>query len=402
MLSVSVFRLIAILVLYIGGPFLLIGLYQRYRFLSKVGTIVMAYALGILMSFSGLTHPASPEEAETLASWQKILQTLCVPLAIPLMLFSSDFKAWTKNMKGTFVALFCGIVAVVAAVTLSFLFFRNAGVNELDKAAGLMVGFYTGGTPNVASLNMALSPQPTTFLLVNTFEITLTFFLLAFLVGGGYKLIRKVMPYKKEETEASRAVGGKPSVSEGQSFENYKGMLSAKILKPLALPLLCSVVLFAVSGLLSMYLVPENFQEVAVILLITTLSIGLSFWKKLRFTPRMFELGMYFILVFSIIIASCFQVNQIEKSTMGLMFFILSVLLLSVSFHFLLARLCKIDADMFTISVVGLVFSPPFVPTVAGLMQSRRCLISGIVIGLMGYALGNYLGIAVYGLVQYL
>ncbi len=385
--------------LYVGGPFLIIWLYRRYKFFSKVGTIVMAYALGILMSLSGLTHPAAPEAAETLASWQKILQTVCVPLAIPLMLFSSDFKAWTKNMKSTFVALFCGIVAVVAAVTLSFLFFRNAGVNELDKAAGLMVGFYTGGTPNVASLNMALSPQPTTFLLVNTFEITITFFLLAFFVGGGYKLIRKIMPFKKENENPDMPAS---SQGEEQSFENYAGMLSAKILKPLALPLLCSIVLFAVSGLFSMHFVSENFQEVAVILLITTLSIGLSFWKKLRSTPRMFELGMYFILVFSIIIASCFQIDQIERSTMGLMFFILSVLLLSVLFHFLLAKLCKVDADMFTISVVGLVFSPPFVPTVAGLMQSRRCLISGIVIGLMGYALGNYLGIAVYGLVQYL
>ncbi len=394
-----VFRLAAIVTLYVGGPFLIIWLYRRYKFFSKVGTIVMAYALGILMSLSGLTHPAAPEAAETLASWQKILQTVCVPLAIPLMLFSSDFKAWTKNMKSTFVALFCGIVAVVAAVTLSFLFFRNAGVNELDKAAGLMVGFYTGGTPNVASLNMALSPQPTTFLLVNTFEITITFFLLAFFVGGGYKLIRKIMPFKKENENPDMPAS---SQGEEQSFENYAGMLSAKILKPLALPLLCSIVLFAVSGLFSMHFVSENFQEVAVILLITTLSIGLSFWKKLRSTPRMFELGMYFILVFSIIIASCFQIDQIERSTMGLMFFILSVLLLSVLFHFLLAKLCKVDADMFTISVVGLVFSPPFVPTVAGLMQSRRCLISGIVIGLMGYALGNYLGIAVYGLVQYL
>lgn len=207
------------------------------------------------------------------------------------------------------------------------------------------------------------------------------------------------MPFRKEEENPNAPAS---STSEEQSFENYEGMLSAKILKPLVLPLLCSIALFAVSGLFSMHFVSENFQEVSVILLITTLSIGLSFWKKLRSTPRMFELGMYFILVFSIIIASCFQIDQIERSTLGLMFFILSVLLLSVLFHFLLAKLCKVDADMFTISVVGLVFSPPFVPTVAGLMKSRRCLISGIVIGLMGYALGNYLGIAVYGLVQYL
>ena len=112
------FRLAAIVTLYVGGPFLIIWLYRRYKFFSKAGTIVMAYALGILMSLSGLTHPVAPEAAEALSSWQKILQTVCVPLAIPLMLFSSDFKAWTKNMKGNFVALFCGLVAVVTAVVV--------------------------------------------------------------------------------------------------------------------------------------------------------------------------------------------------------------------------------------------------------------------------------------------
>lgn len=411
---VSSFRVGLVVFIYVAGPFFIIWLYQRFRFLSKVGTVVMAYALGILLSLSGLTDPAK-DGAESLRACQGLLQNLCVPLAIPLMLFSADFRSWLKHLKGTFVAFFCGLVAISAAVALSYLLFKGEGIAELDKAAGLMMGFYTGGTPNVMSLNLALQPSPETFLLVNTFEIFITFFLLAFLVAGGYRLVRKVLVYKPDHAEnaplavpvpGKGAQAGRDEKSGGEisasDFENYSGMLKAKTLKSLLLPLACSVVLFAVAGGLSKIFVPGNYQVVSVVLLITTLAICLSFWPRLRSTPRMFEAGMYFILVFSIIIASDFQVSRVGAGASGLMLFILCVLVTSVLLHLLLAKLFKVDADLFTVSLVGLIFSPPFVPTVAGLMRSRRCLISGIVVGLLGYAVGNYAGIALYWLTRYL
>lgn len=402
------FRMICILLLYLVGPLAIVGLYQRFGFLSKVGTVVMAYALGIVMSLTGLTG-FEGVGVESMQAWQDVLQNVCVPLAIPLMLFSADFRSWVKNLKGTFVAFFCGLAAVSAAVVLSFILFRGRNIAELDKAAGLMMGFYTGGTPNVASLNMALQPSPETFLMVNTFEIFITFFLLAFLVAGGYRLVRRMLRYKSDadidrETGDDKERKGLEPVAEisAPDFENYAGMLKPGVLKKLLLPLGCSLGLFLFAGGFSKLFVGPDYQVVSVILIITTSAICLSFWPRLRSTPRMFEAGMYFILVFSVVIASQFQFARVREDASGLMFFILAVLLLSVLLHLLLARLFKVDADLFTISLVGLVFSPPFVPTVAGLMKSRRCLISGIVVGLLGYAVGNYLGVAVYWFTRYL
>lgn len=383
-------RIVICAVLYLLGPIGIIFLYQKFRFLSKVGTIVMAYALGIVMSFTGISDPSLVENGE-LTFFKEALQTVCVPLAIPLMLFSSDFRAWMKSLKSTFIAFFCGVIAISVAVTLSFLFFKGRGIPELDKAAGLMMGFYTGGTPNVASLKIALQPSSETFLLVNTFEIFITFFLLAFLVAGGYRLIRKVLRYQ-DDSSLDNGTGGDIG-----RFEDYHGMLRFSVWKRLLPALLVAVGVFAVAGLFSRKFVPADYQVVSVILVITTLSILLSFWKYLRKTPKMFELGMYFILVFSTVIASDFQFSKVTGETAaGLMGFIAVVLLLSVSVHLLLAKLTRVDADLFTISAVGLIFSPPFVPAVAGLMKSQRCLISGIVVGLMGYAIGNYLGVAMY------
>ncbi len=386
-----------VLALYLLGPLLICRLYGRFRILSKAGTIVMAYALGILMSLSGLMDETLPQAA-TVTKSQDLLQDLCVPLAIPLMLFSADFRSWMKSFKKTFVSFFCGIAAATLSVFLAFCLFRNQGIFELDKAAGLMVGFYTGGTPNVAALDMALRPSAETFLLVNTFEIFITFFLLAFLVGGGYKLVRKILRYAPEKPDES--VAEATPAAEADSFENYSGMFSAKTLKSLLLPFACSVALSGLAAACSFLWVPENYRVVSVILIITTLAIALSFWEKLRRTPKMFELGMYFILVFSIIVASRFNIAKVGGQAGGLMAFIAVVLLLCLLTHLLLAKCCQVDADLFTISAVGLIFSPPFVPTVAGLMKSRRCLISGIVVGLLGYATGTYLGMLTFMLVH--
>lgn len=420
-----VWRLVLMLVLYLSGPILIMWLSRRFRFLSKVGTIVMAYALGIIMSLSGLGE-VSGEGSSSLAMMKDILQTICVPLAIPLMLFSSDLRYWIKSLKSTLIAFFCGIVAITLAVSLSFFLFHDKGIPELDKAAALMVGFYTGGTPNVASLKLALQPSAETFLLVNTFEIFITFFFLAFLIGGGFRLVRLFLPYVPEyRNSGDRESAGGTVRSRGQrekdldlsgacenglaglekietdDFENYQGMLSWKVWKPLSLALFCSILLCGIAGCLSWLFVSPDYRVVSVILIITTFSMGFSFWERLRKTPKMFELGMYFILVFSMVIASDFKLSVVTGGTaLGLMAFISVVLVLSVSLHLLLAKVMKVDADLFTISAVGLIFSPPFVPAIAGLMKSRRCLISGIVVGLMGYAVGNYLGVALYMLIN--
>jgi uncharacterized membrane protein len=68
--------------------------------------------------------------------------------------------------------------------------------------------------------------------------------------------------------------------------------------------------------------------------------------------------------------------------------------------HILFSRIFKVDGDLFTVAHVGLLYSPPFVPPVVGAMGNKKVLISGIVIGLVGYAIGTYLGVAVAGLLK--
>ena len=56
----------------------------------------------------------------------------------------------------------------------------------------------------------------------------------------------------------------------------------------------------------------------------------------------------------------------------------------------------KLDGDTALVTSVALINSPPFVPLVAALLNNKEIIILGITIGMLGYMLGNYLGLAVY------
>ena len=389
-------RTIIICLIYVFAPVLIIELYKRYKFFKSIGTIIMAYAIGIIMALTGFSTSDNAPMIETIRALQnEIFPIICVPLAIPLMLFSCDFKKWMKNFKKTIISFFTGVVAIALTVVVCAYFFKDKGIEELPKAAGIMVGFYTGGTPNVASLKLALDASPLTYMLVNSFEIMISFFFLLFLVLKGFKLFRKVMIYVKDD----EAITAK-DVS-AVSFEDYNGFFKLGNLKRLLLPLGLAVAMLAVMLGLSFLFVPKDYIIVSVILAITTVSIVLSFWDRIRSTPKLFETGMYFILMFSIAIASAFRIDQVKPEHFQLFLFILFITVGCIAVHFLLAKLCKVDADLFTVSAVGLIFSPPFVPIVAGLMNSRRALISGIVVGLLGYAVGTYLGVGICAMLTY-
>jgi uncharacterized membrane protein len=72
----------------------------------------------------------------------------------------------------------------------------------------------------------------------------------------------------------------------------------------------------------------------------------------------------------------------------------------SLFLHVLLSKLFKVDSDTTMITSVAFICSPPFVPVIAGALGNRHIVITGITIGIIGYAVGNYLGFLVASLLS--
>ena len=375
-----------ILACYILFPLLIIEGFKRWKAVQKIGTVVLAYAVGIIASLCGVFHFPDPAVAATFSKLQSTIMSVAVPLAIPLMLFNCDFKLWTKALPKTAWALVTGIAAVVVSVISGYFIFRNH-VPEVAKVAGMMTGIYTGGTMNFNALGASLGVDKSVMAIVLAFQMVITTPYIFFLLGGGYKIFRKLLPYKDITHKGRTDDGG----VETADVENYHNMLEKKNLLGMIKGLGLSFLFLAIGAGLAL-LITGTLNELVVILTITTLSIIASFFKKVRELPKTFELCMFFILVFSVIVASMFNINSVNGGSLYVGGFVLWIMGVSVALHLLLCRIAKVSGDLFCVCQVGLLCSPPFVPPIAGAMQNKKVLISGIVVGLVGYAIGTYCG----------
>jgi len=379
-------------------PFIVITIFRKYQLGKNVGTVIMAYVIGILLSFVfSFTGFLSQPEVESLTKIQDLLMYISVPLAIPLMLFSSDFRLWTKSLPKTFIALFTGLAAVCIAVVVSFIIFKNPEIPELDKVASVITGIYVGGTMNFFAVGSALKINESLLTQSLTYEMLIIFPFLLFITAGGYKLFRWLLPFK-DETSVEKNNNNNEELSLGD-IEIYEGMLTKKVFPKTMLGFLLSISFLIIGAGLS-FLITGKLNELTVILTITTLAIIASFNHKIRNLPRTFELGMFFILIFSVIVASKFNINEFKSSAVSVFLFVLSITLLFMIFHVILCRIFKISGDLFLVAIIALICSAPFVPPIVSAMGNRKVLISGITVGLAGYALGTYLGIGIFYLLK--
>lgn len=383
-------RAYIIIALYVLVPVVVIELFKRYTWMQKIGTVVAAYAIGILFALTGFVHfEAGTEAAVTFSKLQSTIMSVAVPIAIPLMLFNCDFRLWTKALPKTIWSLVGGIIAVLVAVVSGYFIFRTPEIPAFNKVAAMMTGIYTGGTMNFNALGASLGVDKTLMAIVLAFEMVFTTPYIFFIIGGGYKVFRKILPYqditRRGRTDENVAT---------KDVENYRGMLDKSNIGGMFIGLGLSILFLAIGAGLAL-LLTGTLNELVVILTITTLAIIASFFKKVRELPKTFELGMFFILIFSVIVASLFDIHSVNGGSLMIGLFVLWVMVIAAGLHLLFCRIAHVSGDLFCVSQIALLCSPPFVPPVVGAMQNKKVLISGIVIGLVGYAVGTYLGVAI-------
>ena len=354
---------------------------RRFSWLGKIGPVLILYFIGIIIGNIGLM----PEQMPAV---QEILSNAMVPLAIPLMLYGCTFKM--SGARSQILALVTGMISVATAVIIGYMIFGK-NLPEGAKVGGMLTGVYTGGTINLAALKTMLGVKDETYILINSYDILVSFLYLSFLLAIGIKLFRKFLPNSIESfTEKDEAAIQKEMQKEDR--KPHRGFLTrvgiAYIAKLLGLTLLIVGISAGVALLL-----PESMFMTIFILMLTTLGIGCSFIKKIHNMKYSYDIGMYFIYIFCIVVASMADLSELNLiGGMDLLGYLLIAVFGSLLLQVIFAKILKIDSDMMVIASVTYINSPPFVPMMAAAMKNKDVLIPGLTIGVIGYAVGNYLG----------
>jgi uncharacterized membrane protein len=414
-------KIIILIIFYLFFPVVIIWMCKRWTILQKLGTIVLAYGFGLIIGSIGLMPVGSEgyrfalqgkgyiqkSEVETLVSQgkaieddiyvnrikmiQDLIPSVCIPIAFPLLLFSLNIRSWLRHAKKGFISVLLALVSGLVMVSAGFFIWKDK-IPEAWKLAGMFEGIYTGGTPNFAAVKMALNVDNNLFVIVNTYDIIVGAFLVLFFITIAPKLFRMILP----PFEESKGIKGDEAeiASQTQDLEDYSGIFSKEIFIPLLKALGISILIIALSGGIA-FLIPKAPLMVVVILSITTLGILASLIKWVNHIKKTFQLGMYFILVFSLVIATTADIRTMFGiGMMNLVAFISWCYFGSLFLHIILAKIFRVDSDNFLITSAAYIFSPPFVPMVANALKNKDVIVTGITGGILGYLLGNYFGVA--------
>jgi len=376
---------VLLILFYFSFPVLIIYLCLKYSWLDKVGAVLINYGFGILIANIGVF----PEGVDKL---QEILITILIPIAIPLLLFSADMNTWLKLIGKTALTFGVGIIALLISIYAGYYFFVDE-IENLSEISGMLVGVYTGGTPNLASIKTALNVPADRFIITHTSDMFASVLLLLFVLMGAQKVLNLILP--KFSLDNIKSEDNTVALEIAEDTQEFKGILNKKyhldILKGLGL----STLVFGIGGALSL-LVPENAVMLTVILTITTLAILLSFQARVQKIKKTFQTGMYLIHVFSLIVASMADFSKFDiGESIYIFYYVMFVVFGSFFVHLIIAYFLKVDTDTFIITTIAMVFSPPFIPVVAASLKNKHVIVSGITAGIIGYAIGNYLGIFV-------
>lgn len=354
---------------------------RRFSLLGKIGPVLILYFIGIIIGNIGLMPGQLP-------AVQELMSNAMVPLAIPLMLFGCTFKL--SGARSQLLALITGMISVATAVVIGFLIFGD-NIPEGNKVGGMLVGVYTGGTINLAALKTMLGVSDETYIMINSYDILVSFLYLTFLLTIGIKLFRKFLPnerksYSEEDEAAIRAEIGK------ENQNPYKGLFTRPGMAQAGKLLGLTALIVGVSAGIAL-LLPSGMFMTVFILLLTTLGIACSFIKPVREMKYSYDMGMYFIYIFCIAVASMADLSKLDfAGGIGLLGYLLAVVFGSLILQVIFAKIFRIDSDMMLISSVTYINSPPFVPMMAAAMKNKDVLIPGLTIGVIGYAAGNYMG----------
>jgi len=373
---------IAQVILYIGGPFLFLR-FSNLKIINTLSPVVCCYLLGVgLGNIPGLSLNMSIA---------KEFAELSVPLAIPLLLLPTDLIRWTRLAKSTVISFVLILVCVlIVSFSASFLFVDL--IPEHWKIAGMLVGVYTGGTPNMTAIGQSLSVTNEVFVLMNGADLILGGLYLLFILSFGHRLIGKFLMPFSEVNKAPLCDSHDQDKSQLERKDFFKLSRLAQI-KRIVLLILISVIFLGISAGFSL-LILKTLHPALVILGITTLGIAFSFNQKARSISGSYELGEFLLLVFCVAVGSMANIQNLANASFDYLAFAGIVMVGSITLHVILCRFFKIDKDTAIITSIAGVFGPPFVAPMAQALGNREVIISGLTSGLVGYAVGNYLGIA--------
>ena len=387
---------------------LAVWLEQRYRWASRVSGSIIAMVLAMALANTGVIPTSCP-------LYDDVVWGIIVPMGIPLLLLQCNLKRIWREAGRMLAVFLIGAAGTIAGAFLAFFALRGpyaaagGAVEELAAVASMMTGSYIGGSVNFSAMALQHGLRGTRTAAAATVadNLLMALYFFVLIACSGLRFFRS--RYRHPHIDAAER-GERKGRTQAAAFWSRKDISLLDIALDLAYAaavVWCSNLLAGIFSPLALEGTAGSFQEAlsdfagkflgSPYVWITTISVAAATLldKQAERLHGAQELGTYFIYLFLFVIGV--PANIYTVLTEAPLFLVLTFIMVAVNmlFCFTAAKLLHFDLEDAIIASNANIGGPT---TAAGMAVSQgwgRLVGPAMLVGTLGYVLGNYAGTVV-------
>jgi uncharacterized membrane protein len=347
----------------------------RFSWASKLGASLLIIIFGAVLSNLDLVPVASP-----------IYDAIMGPVtsfAIVWLLLSVNLRDVVRAGPRMLVAFGLAVLATMTGAVIATLAFGSAFPGDAWRLAGTLTGTYAGGSVNFVAVGREVAMSDSLFAasvaadnLVTAVWIGATLVLPLWL-GRWFPQARRDL----REGDASFA---------GEAFD----LLSARLRDLLLLATLAAAILVGSRWIASMT------PSIPNVVWLTTLALAVGQLRPVQRLEGSFQLGLLALNLFFAIIGVGSRISEILAVGVEVLYFTATIVLVHGLIVFLVGRLLRLDVETLSVASQAAVGGPSSALALTTARGWSSLALPGVLVGLMGYAVGTYAGLAVAALVR--
>ena len=349
---------------------------ERKSWGQQLGGPLLLLAIAMAAANTGII-PHSAPVYDTIAG-------LLVPMAIPLLLLRADFKTIFSESGPMLIAFMVAAGATVVGALVGVMLIDMGPLEA--QIAGTVTSSYIGGSLNFIATAEAVGIKDSAIYVagLSADAVGAVLFLVLLMLMPAIGFLRRAMPSKfiGADAAALRELRSAPETEEVKPFN----------LAQVANGIAVSLVICAVSVLLTTLLKIDSLF----ILVVTALSLLVANFAKpvLRYVSSEFEVGTLFMYIFFVAIGAGANLGDVLDSALPILLFIVVIVLVHLCLLVIVGRWMKLDLAEVMIASNACILGPAPAAALAASKGWQPLVAPGILVGLLGYAIATFIGVA--------
>ncbi|MFQ5351365.1 MAG: DUF819 domain-containing protein [Thermoanaerobaculia bacterium] len=382
--------LVAVIAAATGSAFWLHG---RFRWASRMSATLLVIILGALLSNLGLVAAESPV--------YEMISGPLVSLAIVWLLLAVDLRAVRRAGPRMLGAFALAVGATISGALTASAIFGGALPGTVARLAGVMTGTYSGGGLNFVAVGRAVKLPTDLFAAATAADNVVT----AIWIAMSLLLPVWLGRFYARVPPRGSAVGqtpsyddppeeGRPEAAAGEALTI--SFFAPVTIRPLDLALLTALaaLLVVVSGWLA-----ATTPQIPAVLWLTTLAVICAQLPRVRDLKGSMLLGGVALHLFFAVLGIASRLAEVLRVGPEIFLFTVTVVAVHGLLLYLAAWLLRFDVETTTVASQAAVGGPSTALAIALARKRYELALPGVVMGLLGYAVGNYAGVGVARLV---